>query len=445
MDKNDTLPAQEQAPAMSLDNRYASVQNVVAEYLMSQIPIVASFNDLEQDSHSRKFYRTVACLAKNAATLNEIVAKHHHKKHTVDSLGAENVHVTWKRSNSAENIKKGFVAFTARSPDSGETHTVYFQFLKDDEEDVTDPDKVKSYADIPVTMACTCESFLFYGAQWYALQGMYMYMPALRRSILPPVPETRVSRVQRGKGLNFRVCKHILACYDIVKQWQIKTIFKNFMKYTPLSRIVNPQQWKQSFGMDFTYTNIMEYLKKPYPIPIAIKNFYRYKQESPEEKEALKALNEYFKDKWSRKSTGDKLAVLKSYINHPEEIFYFLMREAVEKHGNINERLAKEGIILISKTVDPNYAQVLIKGDLEAVPKGVPVEEDEEKGAIKTEEKGMPIVKPPEEKEPGKKLYKTPKTKRFEPEKKEPGRGRFDENVKHAPKGVKPVKSPLKI
>ena len=438
---DDTVPEQEQAPAMSLTNRYASVQNVLAQYILSQIPVVASFNEL---GHS------CSC-GKTAATLNEIISKHQHKKDPISVLESRGVQVNWKRTNNSENIKKGFVTFTARSADSDEAHTVYFQFLKDDDEDVTNPDAVKSYADIPVTMACTCESFLFYGDQWYALQNMYLYMPALRRSILPPVSENRISRVQRGKGLNFRVCKHILACYDVIKQWQVKTVFKTFMKYTPLSRIVNPQQWKQSFGMDFTYNNIRDYLKHPSPIPLPIRNFFRYKKESPEEREALGAMNEYFKEKWTKKSTSDKFNVLKAYINHPEEIFYFLMREAIDKHGNIQDRLAKEGIILISKTIDPNYARVLIKGDLDAVPESVPVEESEDMGAPKGKEKGMPLVKPVEEDEelPGKKKTKKeplPSSKRFETkktEKSEKGKGRFEENVKHVPKGVKPVKSPL--
>lgn len=434
--EDESADPQQQSPQMSLDCKYASVDSVIAQFMLREMPLITTFNELDHSGGC-------AC-SKTAATLDEIIAKHRHKSLSLNVLNSKNVSVSWRESNSNEGLKKGFVVFKATSSDSGETHSVYFQFLKDDDKDVLDPDKIKSYTELPVALSCSCESFLWFGAQWYALQGMYMYMPALRRSVLPPVTEKRISRVGPGKGLNFRVCKHILACYDVVKKWKIQTVYKKLIKYTPLSRIINPEQWKQSFGMDFTYKDIRAYLKKPTPVPSAIKNFFRYKKETPDQKDALKALDEYFGDRWVRKSITEKIQVLKAYVNHPEEIFYFLMREAMVRHGNINDRLAKEGIILMAKAIDPSYARVLLTGDFDAVPGKVPIEESEEKGAIPGKEKGMPFVKPVEEEgeEKGPKLYKTkkptkvePSSKRFEGPKKP---GRFE-----GPQKVKSVKSPL--
>jgi len=405
--------------------KIASIRNVVAEYLLQHMPIVAVLSDINE----------TPSISKVAATLNEIVAKHRHYKLTLDYLRSKRVSVNWKKFNSTQGVKKGFVNFKATS-DSGETHSVFFQFMKDDDKDIISTDQAKSYADLPVSMSCSCESFLFYGAQWYALQGMYMYMPALRRSILPPVTQNRISRLESGKGLNFRVCKHILACYEEIKKWPVQTEFKRMIKYTPLSRIINPQQWKQSFGMEFSYKAIMGFLKKPKPLPRAISNFFKYKKETADQKEALGALNDYFQDRWIRKSTTEKIQVLKAYVNHPEEIFYFLMREAYSKSGNINDRLAKEGIILISKAIDPNYARVLLKGDLEAVPGKVPIEKSVAKGAVPGKEKGMPLIKPGEDEGEGEEEEK-PGSKRFETKKPSSG-DRF------GPKPVKPAIKPLK-
>jgi hypothetical protein len=413
----------------------SSVHNVIAEFILSFIPPI-TLRDLDEANY-----------LKTAATLNEIIAKHHHKNLTRDVLKAENVSVDWKKFNSRDGLKKGFVSFKARSADSNETHSVFFQFLKDDKQDVINPEGAKSYADLPVALSCSCESFLYYGAQWYALQGMYMYMPALRRSILPPVPEFRVSRKGLGKGLNFRVCKHILACYDVIKTWNVQTEFKRMIKYTPLSMIVNPKQWKQSFGIDFSYKAIMDFLKKPTPTPTAIKSFFKYKKETRDQRDALTALDEYFKSRWIRKSTSEKIQVLKAYINHPEEIFYFLMREAMARNGRINDRLAKEGVILIAKTIDPNYARLLISGDFDAVPGKVPIEEKEEKGAPKEKIKGMPLIKPVEEEEESPELYKTkkpsevePSSDRFETKKPVKEKGRFEGEKE--PK-IKKIESPL--
>jgi len=454
--EDETADPQEQLPQMSLDCKYASsTKEVISQFILSSAPLVVEFNDLsdleECDCGS----------SKTAATLNQIIDKHRHKTLSIPVLDSNQVTVEWKPFNSSEELKKGFVMFKAKSPDSDESHTVVFQFLKDSEKtDVTDPDKVKTYADMPVAISCSCESFLYYGAQWYALQGQYMYMPALRRSVVAPVPEFRVSRVQRGKGLNFRVCKHILAAYKVVMSWKIKTVFKGLMKYTLLSKIMNPEQWKKLLGIDFSYQTIKDYLRSPSPVPPSIRTFFKYKTDgTPEEKDALNALDEYFVDRWTKKSVAQKVEVLRAYLNHPEEIFYFLMREALDKKGRIDERLIREGVILMSKTIDPQYADEIRKGNLDAIPEpkqtaqkgleGVP-EEEKQVG------KGTGLVKPEEvseripsdnEEEPEDKLYKTPKSKRFDkktPETKEVGRFGKPSKTKGVTQGVKSPLKPVK-
>jgi hypothetical protein len=443
--EDSTADPQQQNPAISADRRLASARNVVSQYIMSEVPLIMEFDDIDDLNYTEK----------TAASLNEIVIKHRHKTLPVSVLDAKNVSVEWKPFNSSEEIKKGFVMFKARDAESDTTQTVVFQFLKDDDKDVTNPDKTKSYVDMPVAISCSCESFLWYGAQWYALQGQYMYMPALRRSVVAPVPEFRISRVQRGKGLNFRVCKHILACYNVVKAWKIKTVFKSLMKYTFLSKIMNPEQWKKLLGIDFSYEAIKGFLRSPSPVPAPIRTFFKYKTNgTPDERDALKSLDEYFADRWIRKSVGQKIEVLKAYINHPEEIFYFLMREALDKKGRIDERLMREGIILMAKTIDPEYGDEIKKGNLEAIPQekqkiqkgieGVPKEQVEVgkgMGFVKPEDVEEHIEGEGEEEKPG--PYKTPKSPRFEGKKEEKEVGRFEKPKK--PKStIQQVKSPLK-
>jgi hypothetical protein len=133
------------------------------------------------------------------------------------------------------------------------------------------------------------------------------------------------------------------------------------------------------------------------------------------------------------------------------------MREALDKQGRIDERLIREGIILMSKTIDPEYGDEIKKGNLEAVPKAKQTMQKGLEGAPEEESrpgKGMGLVKPEEvedkiegekEEEPENKPYKTPeKSKRFEkksPETKETGR--FGKPSKT--KGItQQVKSPLK-
>ena len=95
--------------------------------------------------------------------INEIVSKHRHKTLPISVLDSKDVNVEWKPFNSSEELKKGFVMFKTKSPDSTDTHTVVFQFLKDNEKpDTTDLDTTKTYADMPVAISCSCESFLYY-------------------------------------------------------------------------------------------------------------------------------------------------------------------------------------------------------------------------------------------------------------------------------------------
>jgi len=63
-----------------------------------------------------------------------------------------------------------------------------------------------------VRVACTCPSWLFWGAQYHAMMEDYLYGP-LRPKFAPP-------RIRDPKG-EFLVCKHVLACLPLVSRYKL--------------------------------------------------------------------------------------------------------------------------------------------------------------------------------------------------------------------------------
>lgn len=72
-----------------------------------------------------------------------------------------------------------------------------------------------------VRVSCSCPSFLFWGAQYHAIMGDYLY-GKIRPKFAPPV-----KRDPKGR---FLVCKHILACIPIVSKYKLSPISPEIRK-----------------------------------------------------------------------------------------------------------------------------------------------------------------------------------------------------------------------
>lgn len=348
-----TEPPRDQMPNISIVRRHASVHSVIARYLHDAMPIIMDETELTEE-------RT-----KTAATLNEVLNKDFHYKNDEKMQRANQVAVVWENQGKTKETKQGKFIFRTSSPDTAEPYYTIFQFYQA-------PEKVKGsvrYVDLPVKFSCSCQSFLWYGAQYYAVQEKYMYLPALRRSVMPPTPHTQISRVRRGKGLNFRVCKHILAVYDELQSKSIETEYKELIKVTPLSKIMNPKEFERLLGIPFSYQAIKEQLQKLNPMTPKMKSFFRYKvQGSKKQKLALSKLDRWYFTKFRKMSEPQKVQALEAYIQHPEEIFYLMLRDAVVNNGNISDNFILDGVKLMSNVIDPDYGVRLERGELEAVP-----------------------------------------------------------------------------
>lgn len=380
-------PSQQQ-PAISIDRRHASVKRVLERYLSQGIP-VESFEKKSDDSLLR---------FKEGASLNQVLNKDFHYKNDKKIERASRVSVRWDNQANEKETKSGKFIWKTQSSSSNKTHTTIFQFTQ--HENKGESKTNIRYIDLPMKFSCSCESFLWYGAQWYAIQGGYMYLPALRVSVMPPRSHTQISRVRVGKGLNFRACKHILAVYNEIQSWTLKTEYKELIKVSPLSKIQNPEVFERFLGIPFTYQDIKEALQKRSPMTPKMRNFFRYKVQGTKlQKKALSKLDRWYFTKFRKMNDSQKIKALEAFVNHPEEIFYLMLRDAVVKNGKISDNFIKEGIILMSKIIDPEYGAEIKKGNLDSKPENNQFKQEglsEVPNEQKISKVGMGIVDPEE-------------------------------------------------
>lgn len=344
-----TQDPSEQYPAISIDRKYASdeqVKRVVAGYLLQHMPLVLNPEDFDD----------FGAYIKTAASLNEIISKDFHYKNDEKINRAEQCSV--KRLNRPSEIEQGMIRYHVNCTGSPDTHTVVFQFMRD--KTGRRPD---TYADYPVQIACSCESFLFYGAQYYAVQGEYMYMPRFRRSLVPPTPHEQISstegnRLNPGRGLNFRVCKHILACYNQIKGMRITKYYRNYPEIGAPSKIMNKEQWKKLLKFEFTKENIVKRLTSSKP---KIPAYYSSKNIKPE-------LNKWFREVYVPRTEDEKIKILETLVEHPEEIFFLAIKDAYFRQGNLSKRYVDKVYDLLSKVIMPESDQEPRQEKMEGVP-----------------------------------------------------------------------------
>jgi len=368
-----TTDTTDQSPAISLDRRYASM-------------------DVD------------------AASLEDVVNKDYHYTNDRKLQRSAAVALRPLRGNQ-EAMLKGLFEFTwdNKTP-MDEVPRVVFQFLRP-----KGRQRPQSYLDYPVQMACNCKSFLYYGAQYYAVHGKYMYMPMFRPSLVPPVPETMISRVGPGKGLNFRVCKHILAAYKWFESQNLRILmhYRRYPQVGPPAKVMNAKEWKRLMGFPFTLEDLKKKLTgRRLALPRFFHtNFFRNKQQSFQ-------LSQWFDEVWKNRDESGKIRVLETLVEHPEEIFYLLVKDAMEAPTKLSPNGIEKAYDLMSRVVQPDNDQepegkkykrpgtrVVVPGqepgekggpDVKLSPKAVqPTYKSVEPGVKSEPEKGMERFSPP--------------------------------------------------
>jgi len=310
-DKDWTADPSEQRPAISIDRKFASME-------------------------------------REAATLDDVVNRDYHYKNDQKISRATSVNVNLMDSEQ-DSMLKGLFRFRCQSANSKDPRTVTMQFLR--------PKgrlRPKSYLQYPVQFACTCPAFLFYGSQYYAVHDKYMWMPGFRPSLVPPVPQgmissTRGGRNNPGRGLNCRVCKHVLASYEWIQGRNLRILmhYRRYPRVGPPAKVMNAKQWEKLMGFPFTLDEIKRRLsaRKPSLPRFFYTNFFRTRQQSAE-------LEQWFRETFLPRTDPEKIRVLETLVEHPEEIFYLLVKLAIEG-DTPSPQLIEKAYELMSRVVQP--------------------------------------------------------------------------------------------
>lgn len=384
-----TADPTQQSPAISIDRKFASgdpVRKVISRYMLSLMPLECSIPMVESPIIMKTAASLLGIDSAFKSGAGDMYAK---TRERANSVGGAN----WVNRSDTDSLSRGLYQFSVPSSSGKGDYDIYLQFLRTKNKRNTP----NGFLDFDVQMSCSCDSFLWFGAQYYAVNGKYMYMPGFRSTLLAPhsrqetvsktvMPDGDV-RENKGKGLNFRMCKHLLRVMDFVKNnLTVKEVevTKNFPLIGRPSKLVNTKRWEQLFKFPFTKDDIQKYLintsnlnKRP--------NIY-FTVYTPEQKH-YDEVDKWVSDNFVDMSRSEKQSYFRFLAEHPEEIFYILWSYARNiSPDKIDSSLVSSAYDYMSKTVIP---------ESDEEPKSVVDESKKTEGEY--EGKGMTGVIPPKD------------------------------------------------
>lgn len=140
-------------------------------------------------------------------SLAKVIESANHRKKTTVLENANAVSVS--RVSSSLDEEQGLFLFKCNSTGSDTTHSVAVQFMADD--------KASTLVDHPVKVGCTCDFFLYWGPQFYAVINDYMHMDFFRPSLVRPKAYI-IGQTNPGRGVGQTFCKHIAATFKSLKE-----------------------------------------------------------------------------------------------------------------------------------------------------------------------------------------------------------------------------------
>lgn len=387
-----TTDPDEQQPAISILRKKLAVDKFVSRYMLENYPVMLSCMDIED---TLRYHKT-------ASSLQDIVNADRHYKNDKKIERSGRCNAVWINRESESDRTQGLFVFKVKCTDSRDSRYVYFQFMNSE-----DNKKGMDYTQVPVKISCSCPSFLWYGAQYYAIQDNYIYWPGFRVnpsiSMTPKGPKEYVihkspkypeGKRHPGRGFDFRVCKHILAAYTEIKKMKIVRPYKKFPDQIPPSKIQNKDVWKNMMKFDFTEEEIKDRLKKGKAPPNYFQRFT-----------ITRSIIDWFYNTWIPLSDAEKMEMIKKTKESPERIFFWLAEEAYLRRSKgmppLSNKLIDDAYQVMADVVQPDNDLEPEQAKMPGVPedqkvtgKGtIPEKQIEEpaKGPSKVEPKTKPV------------------------------------------------------
>ena len=250
---------------------------VVAGYLMDRFPVQGPF-----DVSVMKTAKTIGDLERSTASKNVgSVATLRLKKKSPRE--GRYVFETVPSTSNLERINKVKTTPGVGNALSGDHfYTTYIQFVP--------RSNVRDFRKLDVQVSCDCPSWLYYGAQYNALMGDYLYGNKIWPKVAPP----------RVRGPGFDVCKHILKAFKFLTEEMgaSRAIF------------IGPKKVKKDFGVSkYELAKPKDYEKEEGKVPF----YYDHIDKSPTIQKLVKL--------WETKPKSAP-GILKNLTN-VDEVTYF--------------------------------------------------------------------------------------------------------------------------
>lgn len=285
-----------------------------------------------------------------AKTLNQIIrGNHNHKRLVMIEKGNK---LRPKLESTEEQKAKGLYMFKTTSDDPGRhggkpAWTTVVQFLKSS--DAGSPAGGKYLVNHNCLVGCDCPAFLYWGAQYYALQGKYMYMDLMRPTIVVPksyIPGV-TEEIARGKDGTF--CKHVYAVYQMLMRVEDKPLTEGFeSEIVHLSEPGYIQEGMRKLSIG-SYEDFRDIIKDGDQLPEVVKEVDRVLESQSHGN--IEEFHQWLDAKWDGEWRGNvdhKRKVLESVAQSPHLILYILTYESGHM-GSIPEVLIKVGWNLVKR------------------------------------------------------------------------------------------------
>lgn len=143
-------------------------------------------------------------------------------------------------------------------------YRVSFQFIPEG--------TTRDVSKLHVRVSCTCPSWVFWGAQYHAYMGSYLYGPV---QVMPPATggATKKPTVRDPAG-HFLACKHIIRCIELVKNYRLDPKMteqvRRRIKQRPKTKVQMPDKWEVRIPKD-----LIDQEKKP-KVDLAVREWERW-------------------------------------------------------------------------------------------------------------------------------------------------------------------------
>lgn len=271
---------------------------------------------------------------RTAARLDSIISSNTHPKRS--EIVRRSQQLTPKLESSDDQLERGIMYFTMRSPSSDSPRKVVLHFLR-----APDGSFSEDLLDNHCLVGCDCPAFVFWGPLYYASSHNYLYRDMASERILPSgvggaqVPGARLdyygessptAPAVRGQGCTF--CKHIYAAYRAARALAYRVNVASLSQEA--DHVVPGLRTEEQRAKDVhadSYQEFVSFINTGSPsreLLSSVKNTIEMHGAT------LADMDRYITDKWNslmaQRSYGVMVQLLGSYKEAPNQLVYLLQR-----------------------------------------------------------------------------------------------------------------------